>query len=131
MPSKFLDLLPYRSKKLLFQEFPSVSVDLQIQTAPHLPVLTALIPFLAERISKFAGNFLTITVSKDPAIKQTMEIRKADIQSDFEGVWEIFRNVISTGDTYVYDPDTPKGFRHKSLGFVDTDSMFRDLTKIK
>lgn len=33
-------------------------------------------------------------------------IRKASLL-DFDKVWEIFGNVIRTGDTYVFDPDTP------------------------
>ena len=37
----------------------------------------------------------------------TMKIRKAT-KEDVDGVWEIFRSVISTGDTYVFDPETPK-----------------------
>ena len=37
-----------------------------------------------------------------------MYIRKADLEKDYERVWEIFRQVISTGDTYVFDPKTPK-----------------------
>ena len=37
-----------------------------------------------------------------------MYIRKADLEKDHERVWEIFRQVISTGDTYVFDPKTPK-----------------------
>lgn len=37
-----------------------------------------------------------------------MQIRRADLQTDFDGVWSIFKNVIATGDTYVFDPDTPK-----------------------
>lgn len=37
-----------------------------------------------------------------------MEIRRADKQTDFDRVWDIFENVISTGDTYVFDPNTPK-----------------------
>ncbi|MGA9651213.1 N-acetyltransferase family protein [Pedobacter sp.] len=37
-----------------------------------------------------------------------MEIRPADKQTDFDKIWEIFENVISTGDTYVFDPNTPK-----------------------
>lgn len=36
-----------------------------------------------------------------------MNIRKA-ITSDFDKVWEIFSNVIKTGDTYVFNPNTPK-----------------------
>lgn len=37
-----------------------------------------------------------------------MEIRPANKQTDFDKIWEIFENVISTGDTYVFDPNTPK-----------------------
>lgn len=36
-----------------------------------------------------------------------MNIRKA-IPSDFDAVWEIFSQVIKTGDSYVFNPDTPK-----------------------
>ncbi len=36
-----------------------------------------------------------------------MNIRKA-IKTDFDKVWKIFSEVIKTGDTYVFDPDTPK-----------------------
>lgn len=37
-----------------------------------------------------------------------MKIRRADKEADYDKVWDIFRNVISTGDTYVFDPDTNK-----------------------
>lgn len=37
-----------------------------------------------------------------------MEIRKANEYTDYEMVWEIFKRVISAGDTYVFDPQTPK-----------------------
>lgn len=37
-----------------------------------------------------------------------MEIRRASIETDLDAVWEIFKEVISTGDTYVFSPDTPK-----------------------
>jgi hypothetical protein len=37
-----------------------------------------------------------------------MVIRMADVQQDYDKVWDIFSNVIRTGDTYVFDPDTPK-----------------------
>lgn len=37
-----------------------------------------------------------------------MNIRKADFIEDFEAVWRIFSKVISSGDTYVFDPKTPK-----------------------
>jgi L-amino acid N-acyltransferase YncA len=36
-----------------------------------------------------------------------MIIRKAT-EKDFESIWEIFQLVIQTGDTYVFNPDTPK-----------------------
>jgi L-amino acid N-acyltransferase YncA len=42
-----------------------------------------------------------------------MNIRKADEQKDYDKVWDIFSNVISTGDTYVFDPQTPKDTLHK------------------
>jgi L-amino acid N-acyltransferase YncA len=34
-----------------------------------------------------------------------MEIRRAE-ESDFEAMWPIFRAVVATGTTYVFDPDT-------------------------
>jgi ribosomal protein S18 acetylase RimI-like enzyme len=37
-----------------------------------------------------------------------MKIRLADKRNDYDGIWSIFKEVISTGDTYVFDPDTPK-----------------------
>jgi GNAT superfamily N-acetyltransferase len=37
-----------------------------------------------------------------------MNVRKADPVKDYDAVWEIFRTVIQTGDTYVFDPHTPK-----------------------
>ena len=36
-----------------------------------------------------------------------MEIRPAT-QQDYDSVWEIFSKVIQTGDTYAFDPQTPK-----------------------
>ena len=36
-----------------------------------------------------------------------MEIRPAT-QQDYDSVWEIFSKVIQTGDTYAFDPETPK-----------------------
>jgi L-amino acid N-acyltransferase YncA len=36
-----------------------------------------------------------------------MKIRKAN-NKDFDAIWEIFHQVIKTGDTYVFDPETPK-----------------------
>jgi len=36
-----------------------------------------------------------------------MIIRKATIQ-DYDSVWEIFHQVVKTGTTYVFDPETPK-----------------------
>lgn len=37
-----------------------------------------------------------------------MEIREAT-RSDYDAVWDIFHQVVATGDTYVFGPDTPKG----------------------
>jgi L-amino acid N-acyltransferase YncA len=42
-----------------------------------------------------------------------MIIRKADQEKDYDKVWEIFSSVIRTGDTYVFDPGTPKEMLHK------------------
>jgi len=36
-----------------------------------------------------------------------MKIRKATLK-DMEAIWGIFHEVIKTGDTYVFDPKTPK-----------------------
>ena len=36
-----------------------------------------------------------------------MDIRKAT-ETDYNKVWEIFSKVIETGDTYVFNPNTPK-----------------------
>ena len=38
---------------------------------------------------------------------QGMEIRRA-AESDFEAMWPIFRDVIASGDTYVFSPDTSR-----------------------
>ncbi len=37
-----------------------------------------------------------------------IEIRKADKATDGEAVWNIIRQVISTGDTYTFHPDSSK-----------------------
>lgn len=51
-----------------------------------------------------------------------MNIRKADEQKDYDKVWDIFASVISTGDTYVFDPNTPKETLHKNwfADYMDT-----------
>lgn len=36
-----------------------------------------------------------------------MEIREANV-NDYDAIWQIFKKVIETGDTYVFDPKTPK-----------------------
>src|ERR1044071_7154372 len=36
-----------------------------------------------------------------------IEIRKA-VSSDHDGIWDIIRQVIATGDTYVFDPNSSK-----------------------
>lgn len=35
-------------------------------------------------------------------------IRQSTFKQDENGVWEIFSKVIKTGDTYVFDPNTPQ-----------------------
>jgi GNAT superfamily N-acetyltransferase len=52
-----------------------------------------------------------------------MIIRKAEYQKDYDKVWDIFKNVISTGDTYVFDPDTPKESLYKNW-FADNMDTF-------
>lgn len=51
-----------------------------------------------------------------------MNIRRADVLKDYDKVWNIFTNVISTGDTYVFDPKTPKESLHKNwfADYMDT-----------
>lgn len=50
-----------------------------------------------------------------------MTIRKAT-KSDIEPVWEIFSEVIKTGDTYVFRPDTPKSdlTKHWFADYMET-----------
>lgn len=50
-----------------------------------------------------------------------MKIRKAT-QDDNDQVWEIFKAVISTGDTYVFDPNTAKVDlqKHWFADYMDT-----------
>jgi GNAT superfamily N-acetyltransferase len=52
-----------------------------------------------------------------------MNIRKADKAKDYEKIWDIFSNVIKTGDTYVFDPNTPKEALH-NLWFADYMDTF-------
>ncbi len=51
-----------------------------------------------------------------------MIIRRADRQTDYDNVWEIFKSVISSGDTYVFDPNTPKDSlaKHWFADYMDT-----------
>jgi|GEM_PF-5467605 len=53
----------------------------------------------------FQATFDTININNK---ELKMNIRKADEQKDYDKAWDIFTNVISTGDTYVFDPKTPK-----------------------
>ncbi|UII79624.1 GNAT family N-acetyltransferase [Flagellimonas sp. CMM7] len=50
-----------------------------------------------------------------------MNIRKAT-EFDFDKVWEIFSKVINTGDTYVFNPNTPKEDlkRHWFADYMET-----------
>lgn len=52
-----------------------------------------------------------------------MHIRKADIETDYDAIWEIFSSVIKTGDTYVFDPNTPKRSLH-NYWFADYMDTF-------
>ena len=52
-----------------------------------------------------------------------MKIRAADKEGDYDEIWEIFSNVIMTGDTYVFDPNTPKESLIK-LWFADNMDTF-------
>lgn len=51
-----------------------------------------------------------------------MTIRKAN-PSDYDSIWEIFSEVIQTGDTYVFDPNTPKSELQKHW-FADYMNTF-------
>ncbi len=57
-----------------------------------------------------------------------MTIRQADKLKDYDQVWDIFTNVISTGDTYVFDPNTPKDMLHKNwfADYMDTFVAIND-----
>jgi GNAT superfamily N-acetyltransferase len=57
-----------------------------------------------------------------------MTIRKADKERDYDKVWDIFSNVIKTGDTYVFDPGTPKETLHKYwfADYMDTFIALED-----
>lgn len=52
-----------------------------------------------------------------------MEIRKANKQRDYDAIWEIFSKVIQTGDTYVFDPNSPKDSLQK-YWFADNMDTF-------
>lgn len=68
-----------------------------------------------------------------------MKIRKADLANDYDAIWNIFSRVIQTGDTYVFDPNTPKGDMGKlwlaenmdSFVAVDDDDTIRGTYFIK
>ena len=51
-----------------------------------------------------------------------MNIRIAKPQTDYDEVWNIFEKVISTGDTYVFDPNTAKESLQKNwlADYMDT-----------
>lgn len=57
-----------------------------------------------------------------------MTIRQADKLKDYDQVWDIFTNVISSGDTYVFDPNTPKDMLHKNwfADYMDTFVAIND-----
>ena len=51
-----------------------------------------------------------------------MNIRRADKEKDYEPIWDIFSRVIQTGDTYVFNPTTPKEAldKHWFADYMDT-----------
>jgi ribosomal protein S18 acetylase RimI-like enzyme len=51
-----------------------------------------------------------------------MEIKRADPVKDYDGIWDIFSRVIESGDTYVFDPNTPKEAlrKHWFADYIDT-----------
>lgn len=50
-----------------------------------------------------------------------MKIRKATLR-DYDSVWNIFSSVIKTGDTYIFDPETPVEDlqKHWFANYMDT-----------
>ena len=52
-----------------------------------------------------------------------MVIREAAIELDYDGVWEIFLDVISRGDVFSFLPETPKSDL-KKLWFADNMDTF-------
>lgn len=54
-------------------------------------------------------------------MNKPIQIRKATAD-DFDAIWDIFKEVIKTGDTYVFDPKTPKEDLHKNwfATYMDT-----------
>jgi len=61
-----------------------------------------------------------------------MQIRKADKAKDYDAIWEIFSAVIKTGDTYVFDPTTPKSSlqNYWFSDYMDTFVAVNDLGEI-
>ncbi len=57
-----------------------------------------------------------------------MNIRRADKQNDYDKIWDIFKSVISTGDTYVFAPNTPKVSLEKNwfADYMDTFVAIED-----
>ena len=57
----------------------------------------------------FASKLFQSSHQLNPGrLQADMKIRKVDKKTDYEDIWEIFSSVIQTGDTYVFDPTTPK-----------------------
>lgn len=52
-----------------------------------------------------------------------MKIRPADKRNDYEEVWDIFSKVVASGDTYAFDPETPKADLER-LWFADGMNTF-------
>ena len=62
---------------------------------------------------------MTIITIESSDVK--MIVRKAK-KEDIDAIWEIFREVIKTGDTYVFPPDTQQGELKKywTADYIDT-----------
>lgn len=60
-----------------------------------------------------------------------MKIRKANKEKDYDKIWNIFSSVIKTGDTYVFDPNTPKDdmAKHWFADYMDTFVAVDDFDK--
>ena len=66
---------------------------------------------------------ITNATIKTSKLTNKMIIRRADERTDYDKIWDIFSKVIKTGDTYVFDPNSPKEILHK-IWFADYMDTF-------